>query len=412
MIDVGGPSMLRGGREELRARRAGLPARAVRGRARRAAASTASSRSRRGARSPRRRSRRPPRTRPRSRAGSRDASRSPRRSIARVRRRCSTSPTARTRTSAAAYYAERGARAPPALARRAAARQGAVVQQPPRPRPRARLLLREFALPACVIVKHANPCGVARRGDDRGGLRAGARLRSGVGLRRASCALNRPVSARRSATRLAEQFVEVLFAPGYDDERARGAAAEAGDRGSSSTASGAAVDRGERDYKRVLGGLLVQDRDWDVDDREGMEVVCGEPDEALLGRPALRLARLQARRARTRSCSRRTCRRSASAPARRAASTRCGSRSRRRASTATTSSGAVLASDAFFPFADGPQLALDAGVTAIIQPGGSKRDDEVVEAVRDGRRGDGVHRPPPLPPLALRDSRVAAVPIA
>ena len=44
--------------------------------------------------------------------------------------------------------------------------------------------------------------------------------------------------------------------------------------------------------------------------------------------------------------------------------------------------GSVLASDAFFPFADGPQIALDAGVTAIIQPGGSRRDEEVVEAVR------------------------------
>jgi phosphoribosylaminoimidazolecarboxamide formyltransferase/IMP cyclohydrolase len=43
--------------------------------------------------------------------------------------------------------------------------------------------------------------------------------------------------------------------------------------------------------------------------------------------------------------------------------------------------GAVLASDAFFPFADGPQLALDAGVTAIVQPGGSRRDQEVVDAV-------------------------------
>ena len=45
-------------------------------------------------------------------------------------------------------------------------------------------------------------------------------------------------------------------------------------------------------------------------------------------------------------------------------------------------SGAALASDAFFPFADGPQLALDAGVRSIIQPGGSKRDDEVTDAVR------------------------------
>jgi phosphoribosylaminoimidazolecarboxamide formyltransferase/IMP cyclohydrolase len=45
--------------------------------------------------------------------------------------------------------------------------------------------------------------------------------------------------------------------------------------------------------------------------------------------------------------------------------------------------GAVLASDAFFPFADGPQLALAAGVRAIVQPGGSKRDEEVVQAVRE-----------------------------
>jgi phosphoribosylaminoimidazolecarboxamide formyltransferase / IMP cyclohydrolase len=45
-------------------------------------------------------------------------------------------------------------------------------------------------------------------------------------------------------------------------------------------------------------------------------------------------------------------------------------------------SGAVLASDAFFPFADGPQLALDAGITALIQPGGSRRDSEVLEAVQ------------------------------
>jgi phosphoribosylaminoimidazolecarboxamide formyltransferase/IMP cyclohydrolase len=45
--------------------------------------------------------------------------------------------------------------------------------------------------------------------------------------------------------------------------------------------------------------------------------------------------------------------------------------------------GAALASDAFFPFADGPRLALEAGVRTIVQPGGSKRDDEVIEAVRE-----------------------------
>jgi hypothetical protein len=54
--------------------------------------------------------------------------------------------------------------------------------------------------------------------------------------------------------------------------------------------------------------------------------------------------------------------------------------------------GSALASDAFFPFADGPQLALDAGVTAIIQPGGSKRDHEVVEAADEAGISDGLSR--------------------
>ena len=62
--------------------------------------------------------------------------------------------------------------------------------------------------------------------------------------------------------------------------------------------------------------------------------------------------------------------------------------------------GSVLASDAFFPFADGPQLALDAGVAAIVQPGGSTRDDGGRRCGRDGRRGDGPDRPPALPALS------------
>ena len=61
----------------------------------------------------------------------------------------------------------------------------------------------------------------------------------------------------------------------------------------------------------------------------------------------------------------------------------CGSRSRRHAHYGHSLEGAVLASDAFFPFSDGPEVALEAGIDAIIQPGGSKRDDEVVAAVRD-----------------------------
>ncbi len=71
--------------------------------------------------------------------------------------------------------------------------------------------------------------------------------------------------------------------------------------------------------------------------------------------------------------------------------------------------GAALASDAFFPFADGPQLALDAGVGAIIQPGGSVRDERGRRRGRRGRRRDGRHRRAPLPALR-RDSGVLPAP--
>ena len=81
----------------------------------------------------------------------------------------------------------------------------------------ARLLVREFALPACVIVKHANPCGVALAGTVERGVRA-ARSRAIRRPRTAASSCSTGRSAPSSAARLAEQFVEVLLAPGYDDE--------------------------------------------------------------------------------------------------------------------------------------------------------------------------------------------------
>ena len=79
--------------------------------------------------------------------------------------------------------------------------------------------------------------------------------------------LNRAVGAALGE-RLAEQFVEVLFAPGYDDGALETLRQKPSTRDPRSTASGAASTPGERDYKRVLGGLLVQDRDADIEDRE------------------------------------------------------------------------------------------------------------------------------------------------
>ena len=95
-----------------------------------------------------------------------------------------------------------------------------------------------FQVPACAIVKHGNPCGVAVGATLEEAYAQGAGRRPAVGLRRRD--RRQPAGHRRSwRERLAEQFIEVLFAPGYDDARARGAAPEAGRCGSSRTASGA-----------------------------------------------------------------------------------------------------------------------------------------------------------------------------
>src|SRR5512132_347473 len=241
----------------------------------------------------------------------------------------------------------------------------------------ARLCLREFELPACVIVKHANPCGVSVAGSIE---HAYERALAGdpVSAYGGVVALNRPVS-EELADLIVGQFVEVLFAPGYADGAFETLAQKPATR--------ILVDRerrrdaaGERDFKRVLGGLLVQDRDWDIEDRAGMEIVCGSASEALWGdllfawrvckqvtSNAIVLARdLQTLGIGAGQMSRVDSVRIALEKAR---------------EHGHSLEDAVLASDAFFPFADGPELALRAGVSAFIQPGGSKRDEEVIAAV-------------------------------
>jgi phosphoribosylaminoimidazolecarboxamide formyltransferase / IMP cyclohydrolase len=242
----------------------------------------------------------------------------------------------------------------------------------------ARLMLREFALPACVIVKHANPCGVAVAGTIEEAYEH-ALASDPVSAFGMVCAVNRAVSAGLGEA-LADRFIDVLFAPDYDD-----AALEALQRKQAirilRDKERRGFSRGERDFKRVLGGLLVQDRDWDIEDREGMEVACGEPSEEMWGDLLFAW---------------RVCKHvgsNAIVIAKDLATIGIGGGQTSRVDAVKLAldkarehghdvSGAVLASDAFFPFPDGPQAALDAGVTAIIQPGGSKRDDDVTDAVR------------------------------
>jgi phosphoribosylaminoimidazolecarboxamide formyltransferase/IMP cyclohydrolase len=241
----------------------------------------------------------------------------------------------------------------------------------------ARLVAREFELPCCAIVKHANPCGVAVAGSieqayDRALASDPLSAYGGVVV------LNRPVS-EALGEKLADQFIEVLFAPGYD-----GTALE---RLKEKPATRILEDRerrlsnpGERDYKRVLGGLLVQERDWDIDDREGMQVVCGAPSEMAWGDLlfAWRICKHASSNAIVLAHDLQTIGIGAGQMSRVDAVRLALEKAREHGHDLA---GAVLASDAFFPFADGPQLALGAGVTGVIQPGGSRRDAEVVEAV-------------------------------
>ena len=240
----------------------------------------------------------------------------------------------------------------------------------------ARRVLREFTLPAVVIVKHANPCGVAVAATIE---EAWKRALAADPVSAFGCValLNREVDAELGA-RISEHFVEVLQAPGYDD----GAVAALRQK----QALRILCDRerrsetpGERDYKRVLGGILVQERDSDIEDREEMQVVVGAVGEQLWGDLlfAWRVCKHVSSNAIVIARDLQTIGIGAGQMSRVDSVRIAVDKAREHGHDLD---GAVLASDAFFPFADGPQLAIDAGIAAIIQPGGSRRDAEVVAA--------------------------------
>lgn len=241
----------------------------------------------------------------------------------------------------------------------------------------ARLLVREFQLPACVIVKHANPCGVAVAATIEEAYEK-ALAADPVSAYGGVVVCNRAVSARLGIA-LARQFIEVLFAPGYDEQAMEVLARKASIRVLNDTER-RTVTETERDYRRVLGGLLVQDRDWDVAERDGMDLVCGELSEQQWGDLlfAWRVVKHVTSNAIVLAKKLQTLGIGAGQMSRvdavRIAVEKAGELEH-------DAAGSVLASDAFFPFADGAELGLGAGVTAIIQPGGSKRDDEVIQAV-------------------------------
>jgi phosphoribosylaminoimidazolecarboxamide formyltransferase / IMP cyclohydrolase len=242
----------------------------------------------------------------------------------------------------------------------------------------ARSTLREFTVPAVVIVKHANPCGCALASGIEQAYEL-ALAADPVSAYGGVVALNRRVE-KPLALGLAKQFVEVLIAPGYSEdalealrEKTSLRILEDGERRGGT--------HGERDYRRVLGGMLVQDADAELDDREGMKVeTVLAPSETGWGDLifAWRVAKHLTSNAIVIAKDLQTVGIGGGQTSRVDAVRLAIEKARDRGHDLN---GAALASDAFFPFADGASLALEAGVTGIIQPGGSKRDSEVAEAV-------------------------------
>ncbi|CAB4912630.1 unannotated protein [freshwater metagenome] len=246
----------------------------------------------------------------------------------------------------------------------------------------ARAVLQELGdeRPACVIVKHNNPCGAALGATALEAYRkafAGDPVSAFGGI----IALNRQVD-RELAQALSEQFIEVLIAPGYDDDALEVLTVKPNVRLLLDEERRERGRQAEVDIRQVEGGLLVQDRDVVIAEREGLQVATKRAPTEDEWRDLLFAWRV--------------CRHVKSnaiviAQAEATLGVGAGQMSRVDSAKIATSrdwvqgkTGLALASDAFFPFADGPEAAMAAGVSAIIQPGGSMRDDEVIAAVDAG----------------------------
>ncbi|WP_203898426.1 bifunctional phosphoribosylaminoimidazolecarboxamide formyltransferase/IMP cyclohydrolase [Virgisporangium aliadipatigenens] len=232
----------------------------------------------------------------------------------------------------------------------------------------------DFTEPCVAIIKHANPCGIAV-GTDAADAHRKAHACDPVSAFGGVIAVNRPVDLVL-AEQIKEIFTEVVVAPAFDEDALGVLTAKKNIRLLKAPAYGPAA----AEYRQVGGGLLVQMRDRvdaPGDDPAAWKLVAGEPlgdadlADLVFAWRSLRSVKSNAillasggasvgvgmgQVNRVDSC--------------RLAVSRAGERA----------VGSVAASDAFFPFADGPEVLFAAGVKAVVQPGGSVRDNEVIEA--------------------------------
>ncbi len=240
----------------------------------------------------------------------------------------------------------------------------------------ARRAAYDFADPAVAIIKHANPCGIAV-GTDVAEAHRKAHACDPVSAFGGVIATNVPVSVAM-AEQVAEVFTEVILAPGYEDGAVEVLQAKKNIR----ILVVEPLAPGGTEFRRIDGGLLVQERDTveaDHDHAAGWTLACGEPADAAT------LADLEFAWAACRSV-----KSNAILLAHDGASVGIGMGQVNRVDSSRLAvsrageraAGSVAASDAFFPFPDGLEILLEAGVRAVVQPGGSVRDDAVVEAAR------------------------------
>ncbi len=243
--------------------------------------------------------------------------------------------------------------------------------------------VRQFDAPACVIVKHANPCGVA----------VGAACGDAYELAYATdptsafggiIAFNRPLDAATAKAILDRQFVEVLIAPGYEDGALDYARKKANVRvlqiALEQYDPSAPASKGFIDTKRVGSGLLMQTADDRVVARDELKVATKlAPTEAQFADLlfAWKVAKFVKSNAIVYAKDHRTIGVGAGQMSRVYSARIAGIKA---ADAGLQVEGSVMASDAFFPFRDGIDAAAAAGIKAVIQPGGSMRDGEVIAA--------------------------------
>ena len=241
--------------------------------------------------------------------------------------------------------------------------------------------VRQFEAPACVIVKHANPCGVAVADNIHDAYEKAFRTdpTSAFG---GIVAFNRPLDSKTAKAIIDKQFVEVIVAPSIDADAVKVTAEKKNVRVLETGAIGKQTEA-TFEYKKVGGGLLVQNTDLGKITEADLKVVTEKQPTAkqiqdmLFAWTVVKYVKSNA----IIFCKDNMTIGVGAGQMSRVYSTKIAAI--KAADEGLEVTGSVMASDAFFPFRDGIDAAAETGIAAIIQPGGSMRDEEVIQAANE-----------------------------